>query len=89
MITVLRNSAEAALLTDGLRLISSRDADFTILWNSILREGIFVMGPPTDAIKFASVGVSGDGFNFVKPSANTIGVVEDYLNAQGYELERK
>lgn len=81
VVKVVRFGEEVARLTDDLKLISSRSTDFTILWDGIVSVGIPTLGPAPDAL---DAGVVGDVHIAIKPSASTIGEVEDYLNENGY-----
>lgn len=88
-VIVSSGGKKVAEFTDSLKLIFSLDTDFTILWNKVISKGVPTIGPPLNYDLDLEKGVLSDVVIAVKPSAGTIRVMEDYLNAQGYELERK
>ncbi len=87
MIIVHKDGVEAARLSNDLELQTSRDSDFTILWDEVVEEGIFVNAPPP--LQKGEEQELGDVQVSVKPSADTFFTVERYLFNQGYEMERK
>lgn len=85
MIIVRKDGVESARLTDDMELVTSRDPDFTILWNRTVEDGIQMAAPPP--LQKGDVQELGDVLRTIKPSADTFHTMERMLFLEGYALE--